>query len=155
GGAQGPFYVNTAALGFPGTDLGGVTSGVGIRFDGADDRLVGPGFGNPGDGDENFTGSFTAAYQGLFTRMIDGWVRPNNLNGTRQDIVNDTSQFGIHITANNTWGIVYGGTSLDSGLDVASTLDPAGWAHVHHVTNGSRVALLVNGEVELLAIGGY
>lgn len=154
-GGQGPFYVNTAALGFPGTALGGTSTGVGIRFDGVNDRLVGPGLGNPSDGDDNFTGNYAATYQGLFTRMIDGWVRPTALNGSRQDIVNDTSQFGIHITANNTWGIVYGGIALDSGVDVANSLDASGWAHVHHSTNGSRVAFYVNGELELLAAGNY
>lgn len=146
-----PQYISTAALHFPGTNLGlGVTNNVGIHFDGVDDSLHGLGLGNPGDGDTTFTDNYEAAYANLFTRMMDGWVRPEGLTGTRQDIVNDTSQFGIHITASDTWGFNYGDNDYDTGVDVASTLDANGWAHVQHITNGSRAQLLVNGVVQFI-----
>ncbi|WP_442482122.1 PEP-CTERM sorting domain-containing protein [Aeoliella sp. SH292] len=148
--AQRPKYINTAALNYPGTNMGSVTSGVGIVFDGVDDALRGPGLGYPPDGDANFADPYANAYFTITTRLMDGWVRPTNLSGARQDVVNDSSQFGIHITANDTWGITYAGQQFDSNVVVADTLDANGWAHVQHIVKGNRATLLVNGVVELI-----
>lgn len=152
---QRPVYVDTAALNFPGTSLGATSTGVGIRFDGIDDRLSGVALGNPGDGDSTFSGDAESAYANIFGRMIDGWVRPTTLDGSRQDVVNDSDQFGIHITENNTWGFTYSATDYDTGVDVAGTLDAAGWAHVHHISTGSDTRLLVNGETALQVSGFF
>ena len=152
---QRPTYVNTAALSYPGTSLGSTTTGIGIRFDGVDDHLTGLALGNPANGDSGFTGDLQDAYTGIFTRMIDGWVRPTSLTGVRQDIVNDSNQFGIHITASNTWGLNFAGVDIDSGVDVAGSLDSNGWAHVQHLTTGTGVTFLVNGEIEFLQNSGF
>jgi hypothetical protein len=160
---QRPKYVNTAALSFPGTTLGSTTSGIGIQFDGANDHLRGPGLGFPENGDDNFTGPFASAYQQILTRIVEGWVRPTNLAaGERQDIVNDTYQFGIHITSTGRWGMNFGSTfaqvdhfDFESNVSVASTLDAHGWAHVEQRTfDNSSAALYVNGRLILLSPNG-
>jgi hypothetical protein len=155
-----PSYVDTAALGYPGSDFGSIATGVGVRFDGVDDTLGGAiGLGFPQQGDDAFTGNFANAYSQITTRAIDGWVRPTNASsGARQDIVNDTYQFGIHITAAGTWGMNFGSTvntvntfEFDSGVPVASTLDANGWAHIQQRTFGAAsAALYVNGELVIL-----
>ncbi len=147
---QRPKYISTASLNYPGTNFGSSTSGVGIVFDGVDDALTGLALGFPADGDANFEGSYTNAYFNITTRLIDGWVHPTNLSGARQDIVNDSSRYGIHITENNTWGLTFAGGTFDSNLSVAGTLDPNGWAHVQHITSNNRARLLVNGEIALI-----
>jgi hypothetical protein len=159
-----PVYVNTAALNYPGTNLGSTTTGIGVHFDGVNDTLGDAlGLGWPQQGDDAFTGDFQDAYSQIFTRIIDGWVRPANPNsGSRQDIVNDTYQFGIHITGSGTWGMNFGSTNgevntfdFDSGVSVASTLDANGWAHVEQRTIGSgSAALYVNGELLLVTGDG-
>lgn len=159
---QRPIYVNTATLQYPGSTFGSGTTGIGIQFDGVNDHLRGPGLGYPQDGDNAFTDAFADAYFTLTTRLMEGWVRPTNLNGTRQDVVNDTYQFGIHITSNNTWGINFGSTNgtvdtvtFDSGVTLASTLDANGWAHVEHRTfDAAAAALYVNGKLVIRTPNG-
>lgn len=153
-----PKYVDTGALNYPGTNLGaGISSGnIGIAFDGIDDALTGIALGYPPNGDDVFeaTGPYANAYGGITTRLIDGWVRPSNLSGTRQDIVNDSTSYGIHITENNTWGVTFLNVAFDSGVSVADSLDENGWAHVQHIATDFRAQLLVNGVVEFMTPKG-
>lgn len=158
-----PNYVDTAALSFPGTALNGTTTGIGIQFDGVDDRLVGSrGLGFPQNGDAGFTGDVEGAYTGILSRSMGGWVRPASLDGMRQDIINDTYQFGIHITVDNTWGMNFGSDfgadntyEFDSGVGVAPTLDSNGWVHVQQRTlTADNSVLYINGEPILASIPG-
>ena len=44
------------------------------------------------------------------------WVRPTIDTGARQEVVSDTFQFGIFVSATDTWGHTYGS---DGGVDAA------------------------------------
>jgi hypothetical protein len=94
---------------------------------------------------------FSLNYEGILGRGIQGWVRPNAATqGVRQDVVIDTLEHGIFITAANNWGLLYNDFAIDSGSPVAF----GQWAHVmelagfHDPDDGrsnSGGALLVNG----------
>jgi hypothetical protein len=75
------------------------------------------------------------------------WARPTLDTGARQDVVTDTYQFGIHITAGDTWGHTYGGTSgVGNAFDTGAPVAYNQWAHIMQqtFTNGG-VAVYVNG----------
>jgi hypothetical protein len=94
---------------------------------------------------------FSLNYEGILGRGIQAWVRPNAATqGVRQDIVIDTLEHGIYVTASNNWGLLYNNFTIDSGAPVAF----GQWAHVmelagfHDPDDGrsnSGGALLVNG----------
>jgi hypothetical protein len=88
-------------------------------------------------------------YSGIITRGIQLWVNPTD-NGARQEIINDTYQFGIHINANDTWGMTWGATgpAATAGRVINSTtpVSYGTWSHVHQHSYGyQRGVLYVNG----------
>jgi hypothetical protein len=140
-----PKYV--ATTGRPAAAVGD----VGITFDGTDDRLsILNGFGYPQQADDVFGNPPNPNYETLTTRLAQGWVRPtgSTLN-RRQDVFNDTYQFGIHITADNKWAMNYGSTTGQiNTFTFASptTVQYGQWSHVMQRTFNSRNgALYVNG----------
>jgi hypothetical protein len=103
-------------------------------------------------------GEFPLNYEGIFAHGIQFWARPDGTAlgaGNRQDLVIDTVENGVYITADGNWGLQFDGGG-DSGVSVDSTLDANGWAHVMQLggyadlVNGRSAfqgALLVNGNV--------
>ncbi|MGI9429263.1 MAG: PEP-CTERM sorting domain-containing protein, partial [Bythopirellula sp.] len=85
-------------------------------------------------------------YEGIFSHGIQLWAKPT-VTGARQDLVLDTAEHGIFITAADTWGFAWDDGSFDSGVSVASSLDSNGWAHAMELTksSGPGGVLLVNG----------
>lgn len=66
-------------------------------------------------------------YEGIFSHGIELWAKPNSATqGVRQDLVIDTPEHGIFITADNTWGLQFDKLSIDSGVAV----DFDQWTHV-------------------------
>ncbi|HEX6961136.1 MAG TPA: PEP-CTERM sorting domain-containing protein, partial [Lacipirellula sp.] len=137
-----------------------------IPPDAADDGEYDPPSASGADGpdpDTSYTPAFPHNYAGIFSRGIQLWARPTGLGqARRQDLVMDSLQHGIFITANDTWGLQFDGPpvpardngSIDSEVPVASTLDANGWVHVMEISGadapisgGSAFggALLVNG----------
>ena len=147
----GPTYINTqSAPARPGAVVAGDLWG--LQFDGIDDHLVrvNGGLGSPAIAttDVSYAGPPAIVYTGITTRLIDGWVKPTNAAaGHRQDIINDTSQFGIFISADNHWGFTEGTATVTTTAPVSFNT----WTHVMHrtFTNASAV-LYVNG----VAVGG-
>jgi hypothetical protein len=153
-----PVYRSVSgATGRPGAAAGD----LGIEFDGMDDVLYTAISMNAPtqmwDNDTFFPGPppqlFPHNYEGIFSHGIQLWAKPT-VTGARQDLVYDTTEHGIGITANNTWALGYDKNVLDSGVTVASTLDANGWAHVMQLSgfgdpvgggSAQRGALLVNG----------
>ena len=140
GYTTGPVYVNTNALTRPGS----VAGEWGVTFNGTDSSLsrTNGGLGAPAIGDDDSVYAGNPNYTGITTRLIDGWVRPTNLALGRQDIVNDTAQFGVFISADDKWGFVHGTTTITSTTAVTASA----WAHVMHRTfTNTAGALYVNG----------
>ena len=145
-----PVYRNVdGATGRPGADAGD----LGVEFDGASDRLRSRISMNAPtqmwDNTTFFPGPpsgviFPHNYEGIFTHGIQLWAKPN-VNASRQDLVMDTTQHGIFITADNTWGLQYANVGHDSGVTVASSLDANGWVHVMQASAGGDGRLFVNG----------
>ena len=137
---DGPKYTHTDTTSRPGA----VSGEWGLNFDGVNDDLFisAGGLGSPAVGDNGATYA-GLDYTGITTRLIDGWVRPTNAAaGHRQDVVNDTSQFGIFISADNKWGFVEGTASVTSDTPVVFNQ----WTHVMHRTyTNDAGALYVNG----------
>ena len=148
---NGPVYVNTNATSRPGS----VSGEWGLSFDGVDDTLIrlNGGLGSPAIGDDEASYSGVINYTGISTRLIDGWVRPTNAGaGHRQDIVNDTPQFGIFISADNRWGMVEGTTTVISTTPVAFNQ----WSHVMHRTfTNDMAALYVDGVAVAATTNNY
>jgi hypothetical protein len=152
-----PTYVNVGStgLGRPGAAAGS----LGVVFDGIDDNLRGLGFGNPGQGDDPYQEAIS--YNTLFTRSMQGWIRPTAASpaGQRQRVARDTHRFGISIVANaqgvNQWAMNTDG--LAAGLEVvsSSTASLNQWSHVMHFANGTISALYVNGIAVAAKNGGY
>jgi hypothetical protein len=70
---------------------------------------------------------FALNYEEIRSHGIQAWVRPNLATlGVRQDIVIDTPEHGIFITASNNWGLLFNDFSIDSGSAVAFDQ----WTHV-------------------------
>jgi hypothetical protein len=94
---------------------------------------------------------FALNYEGIFAHGIQAWVRPNAATqGVRQDLVIDTLEHGIYITAANSWGLVFNNFNIDSAAPVAF----GEWTHVMQLAgfndpddgrSNSGGALLVNG----------
>jgi hypothetical protein len=153
----GPTYVNVGAGGL--ARPGAAAGSLGVAFDGVDDNLRGLGLGNPTQGDDPY--QETISYNTLFTRAVQGWVRPTAAAaaGQRQRVVRDTFRFGVSIVADaqgsNHWAFNTDG--LAGGLEVVS---PAAvplnqWSHVMHYANGNTSALYVDGIAVTAKVGGY
>ncbi len=94
---------------------------------------------------------FALNYEEIRAHGIQAWVRPNAATqGVRQDIVIDTLEHGIFITASNNWGLLFNDFAIDSGGAVLFSQ----WAHVMELAgfndpddgrSHSGGALLVNG----------
>ncbi len=101
----------------------------------------------PTDGNRDFA----LNYEGIFAHGIQAWVRPNAATqGVRQDIVIDTLEHGIYITAANNWGLLFNDFNIASAAPVAF----GQWTHVMQLAgfndpddgrSNSGGALLVNG----------
>ncbi|HEX2477590.1 MAG TPA: PEP-CTERM sorting domain-containing protein, partial [Lacipirellulaceae bacterium] len=94
-------------------------------------------------------GNPSVDYSSITTRGIQLWVNPTD-TGARQEIINDTYQFGIHINANDTWGMTWGatGAAATAGRVINSTtfVNYGTWSHVHQHSYGlTRGVLYVNG----------
>lgn len=124
-----PVYadVTGAGLSRPLAEAGG----LGVTFNGANylhsgyvlngnNEPTGGGLGAPQEAPELLDefGATTGQYNGVVGRGFQMWVYPtNDTAGVRQDIVNDTFQFGVHITADNKWAMTWG--SRDTARDIA------------------------------------
>jgi hypothetical protein len=152
-----PTYVNVGSSGL--VRPGAAAGSLGVNFDGVDDNLRGLGFGNPSQGDDPYQA--TISYNTLFTRAVQGWVRPTAAApaGQRQRVVRDTFRFGISIVGDaqgvNKWAMNTDG--VDAGLEVTSgaTVQLNQWSHVMHYANGAISALYVNGIAVAAKQGGY
>jgi hypothetical protein len=137
-------------------------SGLGASFDGpgSGDNLRTPvslnapthmwdsaTFFPPADGIRDFS----LNYEGILAHGIQAWVKPNPVTqGVRQDIVIDTLEHGVYITASNSWGLLYNDFNIASGAPV----DFGQWTHVMELAGFNDPddgrsnlggALLVNG----------
>jgi hypothetical protein len=122
---------------------------LGINFDG-DDSVRGRGFGVP-----NYSDGQSGAgdgYDGIFLRGMQAWVRPTSSGSSqRQDIVMDSTQFGVFITENDTWGLQYGDSDnpaipiVPIIVDTNVSVNFNSWSHVMHWTDGSKAFLWVDG----------
>ncbi len=94
---------------------------------------------------------------GIASHGMQMWVKPDSTKqGALQDIITDTPEHGIYITADNDWGYFYDDVRRDTNVDVAFDQ----WSHVMTLAgfedpvgghrNGNGV-LLVNG----VAAGAY
>ena len=146
----------------------GITSGLGIEFDGNGDYLRGANLNlpetsqaaigyddDPGTTPINEPG--TLNYNGINNRFLQFWVNPDAASQNQaQTLVMDSNQHGVRIE-NGRWSMRYSGIDYDSGVSV-----PFGqWSHVMlarpagstGADGGSR--LYVNGVAVSAASGGY
>ena len=144
-GAQGaPVYIHTTAR--PG---GAGAAEWGLNFNGTSTSMVrqNGGLGSPAIGDDEASYVGVLNYAGITTRLMEAWVRPTNLALGRQDVVNDTAQFGIFISADDRWGFVEGATTVTSTTQVVLNA----WTHVQHRTFTNTAAILY---VDGVAVAG-
>ena len=147
----GPTYVNPQTTGRPGA----TASSRGIQFTGTSSQyLTGAGFGSPREGGALAS---PAIMNYPNTRIMQIWARPTLDTGARQDIVNDTLQFGIHITANDTWGHTYGNTAgVGNVFDTGAPVEYNEWTHIQQRTfDNDGVAVYVNGVAVSRFNAGY
>jgi hypothetical protein len=137
----GPTYVGVQALGRPGA----VAGDMGVQLNAASSQFLdGLGLGSPSEGAPLGVTDYPP------TRLMQVWVRPTVDTGARQEVVSETFQFGIFITATDTWGHTYGsdGGAADLGDDF-NTLAPVtynAWTHIMQRTfTNQGVAVYVNG----------
>jgi hypothetical protein len=127
----------------------------GVQFTGSSfQRLTGDGFGVPSQGGALAEPDITN-YPA--SRVMQVWARPTLDTGARQDVVNDTFQFGIHITAADTWGHTYGETNgVGNVFDTGAPVTYGQWAHVMQRTfEAGGVAVYVNGVAVSRFNAGY
>ena len=132
-----PTYVDVS-------DRPGASPGdLGAQFDGVDDYLATARSLNAPTQSWNdvdlYPAGFTTAYpdagharnyNSLFGRAAQFWAKPV-LDGAQQDLVVDTEQNAVTITADDTWGLVFGGVGVDSEVAVDTSGD--GWSHVMQI----------------------
>ncbi|MCO6044268.1 hypothetical protein NG895_10150 [Aeoliella sp. ICT_H6.2] len=78
---------------------------------------------------------FPLNYSGINAHGIQLWAQPDPTAlsaGVRQDVVIDTSEQGIFISSEGTWGLQFDGGGA-SDVAVADTVDANGWVHVMQV----------------------
>jgi hypothetical protein len=147
-------------------DRPGATAGsLGAAFDGDGDYVFqNANFAVPSqvwDDPEYFT-SYPLNYEGINVQGMQMWVKPDaTRQNVRQDIVKNSGEHGISITASNHWGLVADvETPIDSGVPVAF----GQWAHVMHVSGINNLqsgasmsggALFVNGVIATAQIATY
>jgi hypothetical protein len=96
--------------------------------------------------------TFPHDYSNINAQGLQLWVKPNSMKmNVRQDIIMNSGEHGVSITASNTWGLISDTpTPLNSGVPVAFDQ----WSHLMQVggisdpVNGSSAAggvLFVNG----------
>jgi hypothetical protein len=150
-----PTYVLVGA-----TRPGAAAGARGISFDGIDDALTTlVSMNAPTQMANNFDffpSGYPRDYGGIFAHGIQLWARPDAAglgNQQRQDLVIDTPQNGIYISANDTWGLQFDGRSIDSNVAV-DTVANNGWTHLMQLGGASDIrrgrsafggVLLVNG----------
>ncbi|MCO6044347.1 PEP-CTERM sorting domain-containing protein [Aeoliella sp. ICT_H6.2] len=125
-GTNDPRYVD--ASGRPGT-----SSSLGASFDGVDDYLLTsasvniPTFSWPAPSAEVPSNGDSVNQTGIFANGIQLWARPSsNKQDILQDIIVDTPEHGIYVTADNDWGYFYDDARRDTNVDVE--FDE--WTHV-------------------------
>jgi hypothetical protein len=144
--------VGTGSLQRPGT----AATDLAAQFDGVDDNVRGQSFNSPFEtagpgayGSHEFEpfpilANYPRNYNDIHGRGMQFWVRPDgSKQGQRQDIVMDTNEQGVYITANDTWGFVFDNDDIDSGVPVEFDQ----WQHVFHTTLDGRTnaAMWVDG----------
>jgi hypothetical protein len=141
----GPTYVNPQATGRPGA----VATNKAVQFTGSSSQyLTAAGLGSPRDG-----GSLAnpPILDYANDRLMQLWVRPTLDTGARQDVVSDTFQFGVFISATDMWGHTYGSDTQappEAGDDYVTNSPVAynQWTHIMQRTfDNDGVALYVNG----------
>jgi hypothetical protein len=145
-----PTYVNVQALNRP-----GVTSPqLGVQFNGTNQYLQGQGLGSPREAAAIYGAGAMCAGKPCTDyandRLMQFWVRPTANTAGRQDVISDTFQFGVFISATDTWGHTYGSDVGDLALgdDFTTTapVDYNQWTHIMQRTfDNDGVALYVNG----------
>lgn len=152
-----PTYVNVGAGGL--ARPGAAAGSLGVVFDGVDDHVRGLGLGNPGQGDDPYQSAIS--YNTLFTRSLQGWVRPTAASaaGQRQRVVRDTHRFGISIVADgqgvNRWAMNTEGLAPVLEVISPATVALNQWTHVMHHADGVISALYVDGIAVAARTGGY
>jgi hypothetical protein len=152
----GPTYVNASPTAGATARPGARANEKAIQFTGSSSQFLGgsAGFGSPREGGALANPAINNYSNSRFMQL---WVRPTLDTGARQDVVNDTFQFGIHITPGDTWGHTYGGaggvgTVFDTGAPVAYNQ----WTHISQQTIGlGGVAVYVNGVAVSRFNAGY
>ena len=147
-----PTYVDTSLTGAPGAASGP----LGIRFDGDEDGLDGRELNSPNDTWlDLWTNNvdYPRNWTGIFSRGIQSWVRPEVSSdpgtepgitgGLRQDVVIDTGEHGIYISADDHWGLQFDNNSIESDMTVVA----GQWVHVMQRTLSGSLggSLLVDG----------
>lgn len=146
----GPTYVSVS-------DRPGAGSTRGASFDGVDDYLwTSVHLSVPGDVWDNDTlfpeTPFPHNYEGIRGQMMQLWVKPNSAQqNVRQEIINNTGEHGVVITADNKWGLLSNDEPVvNSGVAVGFNQ----WSHVQMLSgfsdrvNGRSATggvLLING----------
>lgn len=109
----------------------------GASFDGVDDYVMTPiNLSLPRQVWNNATyfpaTPFPHDYSNINSQGMQLWVKPNSLKqNVRQDIIMNSGEHGISITASNTWGLVSDlPTPIDSGAPVAFDQ----WSHLMQVS---------------------
>lgn len=166
-----PTYVDVTTGGSPRpfTSVSGLESTLGVQFGGSN-YLSGsyatgagglglPSASNPDtQGGVDFSAPNPAAnYRNITNRGMQLWVKPNNNNGMRWDVINDTYQYGIFISPAGTWGINHG-SFPDSGNSQSFTSDvPVDfnqWSHVDLHSFGQGLGVLYLNGVAIMTDAG-
>ncbi|MBN1852312.1 MAG: hypothetical protein JW829_06295 [Pirellulales bacterium] len=146
--------VSTIGSGRPGAMEGD----LGANFTGTTDSfLTGERLGYPATSAAS-TGAVPEGpldYTGIWSRGLQFWVYPKSPGGTVQDIVMDTDQHGVRISAAGNWVMFYGG-AYESSTTVTSNT----WHHVLVVDSNAPGAyddayLFVDGVAVMAASGSY
>jgi hypothetical protein len=153
-----PTYVNVGPTGL--NRPGAAANARGIQFGGVTDYLFGERLGYPGTSDSSTGGGAggTLDYFGLYNRGFQLWVRPDAASNNRlQDLVLDSNQHGVRISATGTWMHHYNGGDVTTAVPVAFDA----WSHVMVVRpygivapNGGSI-LYVNGVAIAATAGSY
>ncbi|MBN1853134.1 MAG: PEP-CTERM sorting domain-containing protein [Pirellulales bacterium] len=149
-GSNNPIYVNTSSR--PQADA----NELGIQFDAAQEHyLEGIRLGSP----QTSATGLVENYAGIVNRGFQLWIKPAvaTSGGVQQDIVMDTRQHAVGITAGGNWYMQYNGTLTDTGVSVTA----GQWYHVMLVRpygssgSNSGARMYINGVAVAAATGGY